>query len=324
MSRPPRPVPAHLASRAFSRAEALAAGITPRMLQHPRFVEVHPSVYQLAEVELDDIGRIDAARRALPDDARVSHGTRLRLLGVERGPLEPMRFTVARDLHLDIPGIMLHRSRVLPPHDEMAVSVEAAMIGFASVARPIDVIVVGDWLLRRRHLDLVSLLALADQQSWRPGAAEIVEIAPLLDARSRSIPESETRVFLRVAGLPAPQVNHDVFDDGGSFLGCGDLVFLLWRLMVEYEGGQHFADPVQITSDVDRYAGLRAHDWAYVQVTKRHLAQPKSMVRRVHQALVARGYDGPAPQFGAAWDALFTVPPARRRPKVNSQRHTAA
>lgn len=279
--------------------------MTPRMLQHKRFEELYPSVYRLAGVELDQPGVIDAAQRALPDDARVSHATRLRLLGVERGPLEPIHFTVARDLHLDIPGIMLHRTVVMPPHGSRAVSVEAAYLGFAATARPIDLIVVGDWLLHRKHMSAESLLTLAHSQPWRPGAAEVIEIVPYLDGRSRSIPESEVRVFLQFAGLPTPQVNLDVHDDAGRFLGCGDLVYLLWKLFIEYEGGQHFTNADQIASDTDRYAGLRRTSWEYVQITKKHAAHPKSMVRKVYRALVEQGYDGPAPVFGAHWDSLF-------------------
>ncbi|WP_157432735.1 hypothetical protein [Aeromicrobium sp. Root472D3] len=318
--RPPRPVPPHLAWRAFSRSEAVDAGITPRMLQHPRFVQVHPSVYRLGAVDLDERGRIAAARLALPPDARISHATRLRMLGVERGPLLPLHFTVPRDLHLDLPGIVLHRTVVMPPHDDDAVSVEAAFIGYVASARLVDRVVVGDWLLHRGFTSVGRLLALADAQSWRPGVAELREVVPLLDSRSRSIPESEVRVCLQAAGLPRPEVNVDVHDDAGSFVACGDLLYRLWRLLIEYEGGQHFTDADQIASDVDRYARVRREGWSYVQVTKKHLRAPKAMVGRVHRELVSAGYDGPSPVFGSMWDELFRQPkPRPRRRKVDPQ-----
>ena len=321
--RPPRPVTAHLAHRAFSRQEAIDAGITPRMLQHPRFVEEYPSVYRLEGVVLDPHGRVDAARRALPSDARLSHGTRIRMLGVERGDLLPVHFTVARDLHLDIPGIALHRTVVMPPHDDRGVSIEAAFVGYAASARLIDRVAIGDWLLHHGHTTREALLTFVHEQRWRPGAAEVASVVPLLDGRSRSLPESETRVCLEVAGLPRPGVNVDIRDESGRFLGCGDLVYLLWKLLIEYEGGQHFTDARQIAGDVDRYSGFRRDGWEYVQVTKRHLSQPKDVVRRVHRELVGRGYDGPAPVFGPRWDALFARPRVRsRRRKVDAQPHS--
>lgn len=293
------------------------------MLQHERFEQDFPSVYRLAGLELDDRGLIAAARLALPEDARISHGTRLRLLGVERGPLAPIHFTVPRDLHLDIPGIMLHRTVVMPTNNGRTVTVEAAYVGFAATARKLDLIVVGDWLLHHGHMSKEAVLEEAAAQPWRPGAAQVVEVVPLLDGRARSLPESEARAFLTFAGLPRPAVNLDVHDDGG-FLGCGDLVYQLWRLIIEYEGGQHWTDADQIASDADRYAGLRRAGWEYVQVTKKHIARPKAMVRTVHRALVARGYEGPDPSFGLHWESLFTAPRLIRRAarSVDRQPHS--
>jgi hypothetical protein len=314
-------VPDHLARRAFSRSEALEAGITPRMLQHHRFVQVHPSVYRLATTELDERGRIEAARLCLPSDARVSHGTRLRTLGAERGDFLPLHFTVDRDLHLDVSGIVLHRTIEMPPCDDEGVSVEAAFVGYVATARLIDQVAVGDWLLHRGHTSVASLTTFAHRQPWRPGAVELLALVPLLDARSRSMPESEVRVCLEVAGLPRPEVNVDIRDQAGRFLACSDLVYVLWRLVLEYEGGQHFTDADQIASDVDRYARLRRDGWAYVQLTKRHLALPKTMVRGVHRELVARGYDGPPPVFGQRWDELFRRSHRARSSRVRPQPH---
>ncbi len=57
--------------------------------------------------------------------------------------------------------------------------------------------------------------------------------------------------------------------------------------------------------DVDRYATLRAHDIAYVQVTKEKLRQPRALTGEVFRTIRARGYDGPPPDFGPQWRALF-------------------
>src|SRR5687767_7545768 len=127
--RTPSPVPAHLRSRAFSRAEAIEAGITPRMLQHRRFELILPSVYRLRDVDLTPRQWIAAAHEALPPDARLSHSTALWALGLELGDFKPMHFTVARDLHLAIDDVFLHRTEVMPPSNDRRVSVEAAFVG---------------------------------------------------------------------------------------------------------------------------------------------------------------------------------------------------
>ena len=176
--RTPRPIPDALMGRAFTRAEAGEHGVTPRMLQHSRFTEVFPSVYRAAATTLDGLGLIDAGRRCLPDDARVSHLTRTRLVGLEYGPLLPLHFTVGRDLHLAIDDIFLHRTVTMPIHDEVGVSIEAAFVGAACSLRLIDLIKVGDWLVHRGHLDLTRLAIFAAAEPWRPGAAQAMKVIP--------------------------------------------------------------------------------------------------------------------------------------------------
>ena len=279
-------------------------GVTPRMLQHRRFTEVFPRVYRATRTELDDLGLIEAARLCLPSDARVSHLTRLRLLGLDYGSLFPLHFTVARDLHLDIDGIFLHRTEKMPLRDDRAVCVEAAFVGSAANLRLIDLVKVGDWLLHRGHLDVARLLAFASVDSWRPGSHAIPWVVSHLDERSRSLKESETRAVLAAAGLPEPEPNLDIHD-GTTFLGCADLALVPWKLIVEYEGRQHAFDVAQFARDIHRYAGFRAAGWEYIQVTNGMLARPKALVLHVHRVLQARGYDGPPPSFGSKWSALF-------------------
>jgi hypothetical protein len=278
------------------------------MLEHPRFVAVFPAVYAVAGTALTDLQLIDAAEGALPDDARASHLTRLRRLGLSYGSRQPLHFTIGRDLHLDIPNIFLHRTVVMPPSSPAGVCVEAAFIGAASTLRTIDLVKIGDWLLHREHMTTGSLLARIHADPWRPGAGAAMTVLPMLDARSRSLPESETRLVLEWSGLPRPEVNREVVDDDGVLLGCGDLVYLLWKLLIEYEGRQHAFDVDQFEGDIDRYAGFRKDGWEYLQVTQRKLRHPRSLVVEVHRLLVSRGYDGPPPQFGRHWLSLFRRP----------------
>ena len=77
-----------------------------------------------------------------------------------------------------------------------------------------------------------------------------------LDGSSRSLPKSEMRLVLAVAGLPEAQVNAQV-DVGEDVVVLGDLVFAHWRTVVEYEGGHHQRDRDQYVKDLDRYELLR-------------------------------------------------------------------
>lgn len=275
------------------------------MLEHPRFRQVYPRVYCLADLVLAPSEQIAAARRNLPPDARTTHTTRLRELGLEHGPLEPLHFVVARDLHLDVAGIMLHRTAMMPPSGPAGVCAEAVFVALAATERMIDLIVIGDWLLRHEHMSLTSVHDFVRDAPWRAGAGQALVVAPYLDGRSRSSKESETRAVVVFGGLPRPEVNVEVHDGAGTLVGIGDLVYRLWRLVVEYEGRQHALDVQQFARDIDRYAGFRRIGWDYHQVTNERLARPRSLVMGLYDHLLQRGYDGPAPVFGRRWASLF-------------------
>lgn len=246
-----------------------------------------------------------AATLALPPDARLTGISRIRQLGLDFGPPAPARFVVSRDLHLDLEGVFLHRTVSLPPVDEYGVVPVAAFVSYCSLARVIDAIKVGDWLLHHGHMEWDELRSFCLAQDWRDGAQEALWVSEHLDGASRSLPESETRVLLTFAGLPAPEVNVGAASDSDA-ARIGDLVYRRWGVIVEYEGGQHQEDRAQYVADIDRYASLRREKVAYVQVTREKLGRPRRMVGEVYRELLAHGYDGPPPEFGATWRLLFT------------------
>lgn len=261
---------------------------------------------------MNDLDWIHAAELALPDDAKASQLTRLRMLGLDQGPLHPLHFTVQGELHLALEGIELHRTKLMPPTDKDGVTPAAAFIGYAATARVVDLIKVGDWLLHGEHMSTIDVAELALRDKWRPGARQALWILPYLDGRSRSLKESETRALLIFGGLPWPEVNVDLYEDG-IVLACVDLLFPKWRLVVEYEGRQHAEDHVQFNKDIGRYAWLRGEKWEYVQVTQEKLKRPRAVVLDVYEKLVEHGYDGPAPVFAARWQSLFGRVPTTRR-----------
>ena len=299
-----RPIPQELHDRPFTRAEALDLGVTPQMLRGARFVRVYEGVWRLRDHPLSFEGRLDAARLALPADARITGITRIQTLGLDFGPREPLRFVVARDLHLDLPDVFLHRTVRMPPLDEVGVAPLAAFVAYCALARVIDAIKVGDWLLANGHLDWSDLHAFCLDQRWRAGADEALWVLGWLDGDSWSLRESEVRSILVFAGLPAPESNVGAVaaDDPTRI---GDLVYRKWGVDVEYEGEHHQLDRAQYLKDIDRYASMRRAAATYVQVTKEKLARPRVMVHEVYDALVSRGYDGPRPEFGERWLQLF-------------------
>jgi hypothetical protein len=297
-------VPADFRSGPFTRAEALAAGITPRVLEGVQFVRLHPAVYRHRDHQPCFADDVRAARLALPADARTTGITRLRELGLDAGPARLLHFVVEGDHHLSIPGVFLHRTVAMPPEDGEGVSAESAFVAYCAEARTIDAIRVGSSLLHLGLMDLTSLDALVLEQRWRRGCAEAGWVKGHLDGRCRSLPEAELLALVRFSGLPEPEVNVTV-RLGGGWVVTPDLWYPALRRAVEYEGSQHQEDRDQYSDDIDRYAAYRRAGVDYEQITKELMRRPRVTVRRVHRLLVAGGYDGPAPEFGELWANLF-------------------
>lgn len=299
-----RSIPPELRAGPFTRAMAAVHAITARMLDGQRFVRVFPGVWRVSDHEMTESDWVAAARMALPERAHLTGISRLQQLGLDYGPRRPIRFVIAGDHHLDIEGIFLHRTKRLPPTDDIGVTVSAAFIAYCAEARVVDAIKVGDWLVHEGHMTIESVRALALSALWRNGAHEAIWVLDHLDGRCRSLKESETKAVLQFAGLERPEVNVRL-DVGEDVVVIGDLVFERWGLVVEYEGAHHQQDRHQYVADLDRYALLRATGVGYVQATHEKLSHARTLVGEVYRALLARGYDGPPPTFGEAWRTLF-------------------
>lgn len=299
-----RDLPPDLTTRPFTRHEARALGVSDRVLQGHRFVRVFPRVWRHRVLEMSPALWRDAARLSMPPQAQLTGISRIQHLGLDFGPLLPVRFVVEGDLHLVPPEIFLHRTKRLPPCDEDGVTPTAAFVAYCRRARVVDAIKVGDWLLHHGHTTVHQIESLALAELWRDGAPEALWVLEHLDDRARSLMESETRAVLAFAGLPRPEVNVAVTVEPGIEV-IGDLLYRAFSTVVEYDGKHHQLERSTYTSDVDRYALYRRAGIRYVQVTHEKLAHARSLVGEVYRELLAAGYDGPAPELGERWRTLF-------------------
>lgn len=173
-----------------------------------------------------------------------------------------------------------------------------AMLADLPIAR---LVAVGDYFVRAyrpgwgrpnagrpAHTTLGSLERVVSLGRWK-GQRNLERALPLIREDSWSPAESRLRFELVTAGLPEPQLNVDVFDGDGSFLGCVDLVHPEYRVAVEYQSEMH---SVSYAEDIERIERLRAAGWNVIQVTKALLARPEELVRRVTAALRAGGWAG--------------------------------
>ena len=141
-----------------------------------------------------------------------------------------------------------------------------------------DLVAVGDSLLRLRPVtgdaDLVDAIRRGRGQR---GIVRAREAYPMLDARSRSRPESHLRCALLVDGLPKPEVNIAIYDEHGGWLAEPDLVYEAARLTIEYNGEEH-AKVRRMRNDISRTLDVDFGGWRQITFG------PKQVFEQPHQA----------------------------------------
>ena len=85
----------------------------------------------------------------------------------------------------------------------------------------------------------------------------------MLDARSRSRPESHLRVAVSGAGMPRFDVNVAVYRDVGGWLAEPDLSLAEAKLALEYQGEEH-AEVGRMRRDITRGRDARSEGWLFL------------------------------------------------------------
>ena len=98
--------------------------------------------------------------------------------------------------------------------------------------------------------------------------------------------ETALRLLLLRHGLPEPELNQNLFDDRGRWIGRFDMVYRDARVIVEYDGDQHRTSTTQYERDISRIDRAFAAKWTVVRVRARGIhVEPMNTVRRVREAL---------------------------------------
>jgi Protein of unknown function (DUF559) len=296
-------LPEPLKHRPFTTVEAAAAGIGRGVLAGPSVRRLFVGVYVAADLELDLGIWIRGARLLLGPRAVVDGVTALRLFGVNVGSDFPLRFISTHPHQVRQERLRVTRVSRLPAHDGLSVTPARAFVSAAAVLDLVELVAAGDWLVRLRLIAPAQLVAYAERARGR-SVAHARRAASLVRLRVDSPQETRLRLCLLLAGLPEPEPNI-VVRAGGGAIGRVDLLFRSLRVVLEYEGDHHRVDRAQWHLDIVRVDALQTAGYTVIRVTAEHLRQPRKLVLRVHQAMLERGYSGPAPVFGTEWTTLF-------------------
>lgn len=302
------PVPALETRRPFTRADALAAGISAKQLRGSRFRRIFNGVYVDARVPDHALVRAEAALLLHPPGGFASHVTAAQIHGVPV-PTDPLT-------HVTVPcaayrrrrqGIRCHVGqaqletiggvRVSGPH--------SMFLELASILSLVDLVVVGDALVRLGKATPESLVAACEASDARHAAAAL-RAARYVRPDVDSPMETRLRMLIVLAGLPEPEVNHKIHDEHGRVTRRFDLSYPSVRLIVEYDGRQHVEVRDNWTSDLRRREEFDDADWRILIVTSAGIYKnPGETINRIHRALRRQGWRGLPARTSDAWRPFF-------------------
>lgn len=302
-------VPAQLKDRPFTAVEARAAGDSARQLGHRRFRRLFRGVHALAALEVTWWDWLKAAVLAGPADAIVSHQSAQEVYGPQltwgddRIHLSTRRNAVCRDAR-----IRVHRRKhaiAFREVDGLLVTTPArTFVDCALTLTLVQLVVFGDWLIRRGLVTFDELLAYCHDRHL-DGVVAARHAMRFLAADSRSPMETLVRLMLVMAGLPHPAVNQVVLDDDGRKVATVDLLYARFMVAVEYDGQWHELSADERRWQRDRRERLERLGWTVIVIHDTDLPSPTLIVTRVHDALVRGGYAGPRPRLTVAWHRTF-------------------
>ena len=292
-------LPRSLSLAGFTVAEAQQAGVKPKRLHSSDLAAPFHGVRVGAggPTGVWDLARAYAT--VMPTGHYFSHVTAAQLLGM---PLP--RYAT--------PDARLHVSAVAPDRAPQGAGVAGHtassrpvlwLVGGLTVQNPVsawcdlaplvgvdDLIALGDHLLGVMDPPF-TVDDLGHAVGERAGQRGILRLRAALQwVRPRVESRQETRLRLLIvrAGLPEPETNVYLPLRYQSRRVRGDLVYLRYRVLVEYDGAQHRTDDNQFARDVDRLDGVMAEDWRVIRVLKE--TPDAEVISRLDQALRSRGW----------------------------------
>jgi hypothetical protein len=286
-------IPKEFLATPFRYDAAIRAGLTDNVLRGPQFRRPFPGVR--IPCTLPDTLRVrcQAANLILPGEAAFSHETAAELCALpsprptksqrpESSRAEPedeIHPETQQPIHVIVPpdavvpnveGMAGHTG--LDPADVIdvdglrVVTPERTFFHLSERMSVTDLVIFGDAAVRR-WTSREELVGRSAGLSRRRGIVRAREALPLICAGVDSPMETRLRLLLVRAGLPCPEVNRDVFDEGGGWVARPDLSYPVLKIAIEYDGDHHRTDRVQWRRDRARDANLREAGWIVITLT---------------------------------------------------------
>lgn len=238
--------------------------------------------------------------------AALVHG--LPVWGVDLGDVHLVRG--ARNRRSRREAGVVHHAACLP--DDHVVEVDGVLVTspvrtLADIGRTATFessVVTMDAALREGLTSRDELVDLIVRQNDWPGTPAGLRAARFADGLSESVGESRGRVRFRDTGLPAPELQAEVFNEAGEFVARADWLFRQQQTIGEFDGriklrlGQRSGRSAEdvLWSEKMREDALRSLGYEIVRLTWADLEAAPAWFRRKVLAAFARAEGRPRPR----------------------------
>ncbi len=277
-------LPASLANRPFSSAEATAAGLTKHALRSlvadRQVVPVLRGVYRPRGLPDTIETRCQAAALVMRPFGVLADRTAAWLHGVdtfavrELKQLPPLDTLVLRGHSPTRRPECRGGSRDLTPRDVVrihgvfATSPLRTALDLACSLSERDGLACLDGFMRAHDITHEDMIVQLPRYRRRRGVVQLRRLIPLASPLSESPGESWMRMAIIQAGLPVPDLQHWVRDRGRNKFRL-DLAYVLAKIAIEYDGRKYHRKKKHRKKDARRRKWLRDHGWTVIVVTRK-------------------------------------------------------
>lgn len=277
--------------RPFLTDWARVAGVGKRELAGPAYRQIFRGVHVSSRVPDSLVVRCRAAILRAPDRGLLSHETSAQLWVPSWPRSSDVNLAYSRDVRSMGEGLRTHRfTYPMERWTRHGLPVTGPAMTFIHLAVSYDLVRLvcfGDRLVARDAISPEELMVAT--QTWEVhGRRASISAARLVRARSESVPESQTRLLVVLAGLPEPTCNHPYLV-GGIERYRLDLAWPAFKVALEYDGRWH-DEPEQRRRDEIRRKEMRDAGWIIIVIRAEHLYDdPDGVIAQVVDALRRRG-----------------------------------
>jgi hypothetical protein len=146
-----------------------------------------------------------------------------------------------------------------------------------------------DALMNATNLKVSEIEAVIPVHRGVRGLRRLRRSLELVDGGAESPQETRLRLILMDDEIPKPETQIEFYDDYGEVMIRVDMGWREWKVAVEYDGVQHWADGRQRSWDIERIEILEALGWTVIRVSAAMLRKPEVITERVRDKLRKAG-----------------------------------